>query len=111
MTSHDLPPQVRSHFETNAEAKRILQLIQGWMKEGKANRQTKLRRCEAQHGAPKDAKLAVVFAPLPNEKVREPTRTDKTSPPPLQLPPPLCPSSPKRLVGSPPALRSCSSLP
>ena len=35
---------VRSHFQQNAEAKRILDLITGWMAEPKGARKTKLRR-------------------------------------------------------------------
>ena len=54
---------VRRHFQVDAEAKRILELITGWMAEPKSDRSSRLRRMEAPCcGAGKP--VAVVFAPL-----------------------------------------------
>mmetsp|Transcript_18149 Transcript_18149/g.30326 ORF Transcript_18149/g.30326 Transcript_18149/m.30326 type:complete len:888 (-) Transcript_18149:351-3014(-) len=54
---------VRIHFERDAEARRILDLISGWMKEPKTQRATPLRR-----GIVTDLRgcSCVVFAPLPS---------------------------------------------
>ena len=54
---------VRKHFQHDKEAKRILELITGWMQEPKANCSSELRRLVApcaMRGTP----TAVVFAPL-----------------------------------------------
>ena len=53
---------MRSHFNTDPEAKRILGLITGWMAEPKGARRTPLRRLDAAAGAG----AHVVFAPLPS---------------------------------------------
>jgi tyrosyl-tRNA synthetase len=54
---------VRSHFQESAEAKRILELIIGWMQEPKSERAPPLRRLALlSSGTP----TSVVFAPLPS---------------------------------------------
>ena len=60
---------MRSHFQNNAEAARILGLITGWMAEPKETRPPQLRRLVALDGA---QPAWVVFAPLPTA---QPTAT------------------------------------
>ncbi len=56
---------VRSHFQNDAEAKRILGLIRGWMQEPKQERASPLRRLDALAGV---SKPCVVFAPPPSAR-------------------------------------------
>jgi len=54
---------VRQHFQQNAEAKRILELITDWMQEPKTLRASKLRRLAALASR---QPTCVIFAPLPS---------------------------------------------
>ena len=56
---------VRSHFRTNDDARRILQLITGWMQEPKAVQGCKLRRLVA---IDDNRPTCVVYAPLATDK-------------------------------------------
>ena len=58
---------VRSHFQTDPEAARILALITEWMAEPKAMRASKVRRLDAL-GGNGGKPACIVFAPLPSAK-------------------------------------------
>ena len=97
---------VRSHFQQNAEAKRILDLITGWMTEPKGARKTKLRRGVAAAAAAAGGNLPRIWYLLRRRRRRCRRRRSRRSTRCARHPraPRPCSGSP---IGRPSAARAC----